>query len=323
MNIKNLGLRWGLPLLALILALAAARAIIQTKPEQELLPAKQTPASPSPSGVKTGVVAGAGVIQPSSELIAIAAPVPGLIKTIDIKVGDEVKRGQLLFAIDDREALAEVAARMAVLDVARRALDSAKVDSADKAASMKLYESIGDKRAMTEDELTRRRFAVQSANARISSAEASVRQGQAQVAQARTALDLRQVRAPIDGTVLQTKVRLGEFASASPLLEPLVTLGATQPLHVKVDIDESDINRADLRGAATVSPRGAANVAVQATFVRVEPLVVPKKSLTNSANERVDTRVLQVVYQLPDGAKGFFVGQQVDAFVPIANRVTQ
>jgi HlyD family secretion protein len=115
--------------------------------------------------------------------------------------------------------------------------------------------------------------------------------------------------------VLQVKLRAGEFAPAMQLSEPLITLGVVQPLHVKIDIDEADIPRADLRSTASVSPRGASGVRVAASFVRVEPLVVPKRSLTNAANERVDTRVLQVVYALPDNAQGFFVGQQVDAFI--------
>ena len=66
-------------------------------------------------------------------------------------------------------------------------------------------------------------------------------------------------------------------------------------------------------------PRGAAQRVVQASFVRAEPLVVPKRSLPNSAAERVDVRVLQVIYELPPGATGengiFRVGQQVDAFI--------
>ena len=45
------------------------------------------------------------------------------------------------------------------------------------------------------------------------------------------------------------------------------------------------------------------------------PSDTPKRSLTNAVSERVDTRVLQVVYALPAEAKGFYPGQQVDAFV--------
>jgi len=71
-----------------------------------------------------------------------------------------------------------------------------------------------------------------------------------------------------------------------------------------------------LGAAAIVSPRGAASEQVEAKFVRAEPLVVPKTSLTNSASERVDVRVLQVLYELPETDGLFRVGQQIDAFIP-------
>lgn len=42
---------------------------------------------------------------------------------------------------------------------------------------------------------------------------------------------------------------------------------------------------------------------------------MPKRQLTNSAAERVDVRVLQIIYALPEN-DAFRVGQQVDAFIP-------
>jgi hypothetical protein len=95
-----------------------------------------------------------------------------------------------------------------------------------------------------------------------------------------------------------------------------MVLGETVPLHIRIDIDESEIGRAQIGAPATISPRGDAARRVRATYVRTEPLVIPKRSLTNSGNERVDVRVLQLVYALPQEAEGFFVGQQVDAFIP-------
>jgi hypothetical protein len=74
------------------------------------------------------------------------------------------------------------------------------------------------------------------------------------------------------------------------------------------------------RAPAIVSPRGAAERQVTARFVRAEPLVVPKRSLTNSAAERVDVRVMQIIYALPPGGDLFRVGQQVDAFIPAKPR---
>jgi hypothetical protein len=49
--------------------------------------------------------------------------------------------------------------------------------------------------------------------------------------------------------------------------------------------------------------------------VRFEPFVVPKKSLTGDSTERVDTRVLQVIYQIENGNLPLFVGQQMDVFI--------
>ena len=50
-------------------------------------------------------------------------------------------------------------------------------------------------------------------------------------------------------------------------------------------------------------------------FVRIEPYVIPKKSLTGDNTERVDTRVLQVIYAVDAADKRLFVGQQVDVFI--------
>jgi hypothetical protein len=82
------------------------------------------------------------------------------------------------------------------------------------------------------------------------------------------------------------------------------------PTLMKVDIPRFQLGR-----PAVVSPRGAAAMQIPATFVRVEPLVIPKKSLTGASTDRVDTRVLQVIYAISDHLSGLYPGQQVDLFI--------
>ncbi|MCO7089444.1 hypothetical protein, partial [Pseudomonas aeruginosa] len=98
--------------------------------------------------------------------------------------------------------------------------------------------------------------------------------------------------------------------------EPLMTMGVTDPLHVRIDVDENEIARVALGRPAIVSPKGSAGRRMRARFVRAEPLIVPKRSLTNASTERVDIRVLQLIYALPANDGAFFVGQQVDGFIP-------
>jgi len=50
--------------------------------------------------------------------------------------------------------------------------------------------------------------------------------------------------------------------------------------------------------------------------VRIEPFVVPKRSLTGAPTERVDTRVLQVIFKFAhDPARPVYVGQQMDLYI--------
>jgi multidrug resistance efflux pump len=149
-------------------------------------------------------------------------------------------------------------------------------------------------------------------------ARAQVAQAQAQIEQTQTDLDRALVRAPVDGRVLQVNVRPGEYVGTPPS-QALVVLGSVAKLHVRVDIDEHDIPRAYRYFkdgvAAYASPRGDPSQKFPINFVRVEPYVIPKKSLTGDNTERVDTRVLQVIYQVADDEPGLFVGMQVDVFL--------
>jgi hypothetical protein len=61
--------------------------------------------------------------------------------------------------------------------------------------------------------------------------------------------------------------------------------------------------------------RGNRELRFPLTFVRVEPYVLPKRSLTGERTERIDTRVLEVIYSFDPDNKPVFIGQQVDVFV--------
>jgi multidrug resistance efflux pump len=152
----------------------------------------------------------------------------------------------------------------------------------------------------------------------ITIARANVDLAKAQNEQTKTDLDRALVRAPVEGNVLQVNVRPGEYVGTPPS-QALVMLGSVARLHVRVDIDEHDIPRAYRYFCpgvpAYASPRGDPKLRVPLNFVRVEPYVIPKKSLTGDNTERVDTRVLQVIYQLDKDEPALYVGMQVDVFL--------
>lgn len=149
----------------------------------------------------------------------------------------------------------------------------------------------------------------------IAVAQAAVAQAQAQVEAVRTNLDRLVVRSTINGRVLNSDVHPGEYVGAPPG-GVLMVVGDVDVLHVRVDIDEQDIPRFVPGAPAQAVLRGRNDLTYPLEFVRVQPYVIPKQSLTGDNRERVDTRVLQAIYALrpPEGAP-IYVGQQVDVFI--------
>jgi hypothetical protein len=92
-------------------------------------------------------------------------------------------------------------------------------------------------------------------------------------------------------------------------------LGVTSPLHIRVEIDESDIPRFQSQANAYASVRGRPEVKVALDFVRMEPYVIPKKTLNGGVSERVDTRVLQIIYSVLPTQIEAITGQQVDVYI--------
>lgn len=117
--------------------------------------------------------------------------------------------------------------------------------------------------------------------------------------------------------VLQVNVRPGE-AVDTMAGRSLIVLGDVRQKRVRVDIDEHDVPRFQPESRASGKVRGDSQTEYPLRFVRVEPYIIPKRSLTGDNTERVDTRVLQVIYEIEKGTENVFVGQQMDVFVEAA-----
>ncbi len=74
------------------------------------------------------------------------------------------------------------------------------------------------------------------------------------------------------------------------------------------------------KGADAIATlKGRPNIRFPLKFVYVEPYVIPKQSLTGNNSERVDQRVLQVIYELPeDRPLDVYIGQQMDVYMKAA-----
>ena len=341
--------KFGLPLVALVALIFGGVSVWKWRSVKTAT----TPPSAPPVAAFQHTVGAVGLVEPSSENIAISTPVPGLVMHVHVKAGEHVKAGQKLFSLDDRDLRAELEVRRTALEVANRKLAKlaqspraeevppaearvreAEAAMADAAVQQKLIESVTDRRAIREEDLQRRRLAAKAAAAKLDEANAALSllksgswEPEKQIARAEIELEKANVQrletdierltvcAPIAGEILQLNVRAGEYAQSGPLAKPLIVMGDTSVLHVRTDVDENEAWRVSANAPAQAAERGNSSLKVQLEFVRFEPYVVPKKSLTGDSTERVDTRVLQVLYRFKDTNIPVRVGQQMDVFI--------
>jgi multidrug resistance efflux pump len=341
--------KYVLPILAAALFAFALFFVVRGQAARPPLPPPAEPAR-TPFG---NTVAGAGLVEAQTENISIGSALPGVVTQVDVKVGRKVKAGDPLFRLDDRQLRAELKAREAALASAvaqlkrldemprKEELPAKEAQVREAQANLTSLEDQARRaqqmagRAISDEEVVSRQQAARAAREQLARAKAdydllkagawepdkvvaaaAVEQARAQVEQTKTDLDRLVVRALVDGEVLQVNVRPGEYVGTPPG-QALIVLGNVHTLHVRVDIDEHDVPRFRPGAAARGALRGDPGHEFPLRFVRVEPYVIPKKSLTGDNTERVDTRVLQVIYAV-DGVseeRPLYVGQQMDVFI--------
>jgi HlyD family secretion protein len=351
-------IKFGVPLLAAIALGFGASTTMLLKPTDALVPPVSQPPASSLTGsvvAGLGVVEPTGesvfVATPLAGVVHQVHVVTGqAVKLGDplFSLDDRELRAELAIkeaAIEEQRAdldrlrrgtrpedlppaRARVAAAQADFERAR--------DASDRAARL------SQDGAMSAEEVTARSFAMQSAAADLEQMRAELarleaggwelevavaerRLASAIAQRARVLLDIERlvVTAPADGVVLRCNVRVGEYASPTPANEAsraLTTLGKSGPLRVRVQVDEEDASRVEAGQPAEGILRGRVRENLRLRFLRIEPNVVPKVNLTGGTTERVDTRVLMVIYEVEPSATPVYVGQQVDVFIQASER---
>ena len=267
-------------------------------------------------------LAATGIIEAARENVRIGAPKSGLVQKVFVGIGDRVKTGDPLLLLDNRETEARLATTRAQLAALKAALAYDEVQLADARDQFVRVQKLERSRIATEDDFKRREFAMQAMEARVAKTRADIAAAQSQVEQTQIELAVLSVRAPRDGTVLQLNTRAGEFANTLSA-ESLLILGDVDRFQIRADVDEQNAPLVEAQQPAVAFLKGDTKRKMTLRFVRIDPFVIPKRSLTGDSAERVDTRVLQIIFELDRPEFPIYVGQQVDVFIQRGNRTAE
>lgn len=301
-------------ILAAALGVFAIFNVARLQAEREIPPSSDPPLPPAPKPYAQSVSA-TGILEALSENVAIGVPSPGLVSEVKVKVNDRVKTGDVLFRIDDRDLRAQELSLRGKIEVARAKISVTEAQLEKTKSQLGRLSSVTDERAVSKDDLENRKQDVAVASAQVVSAKAELAAAESELKSNALLTDRLTVRSPRDGSVIQVNIRAGEYAATSPK-NPAMIVGETDRLQVRADVDEQNASRVRPGQKGQASLKGDPSVKFPLEFVRVEPYVIPKVSLTGAGTERVDTRVLQVIFSLkrPENPP-IYVGQQVDVFI--------
>jgi HlyD family secretion protein len=350
--------KWILPTLALgLLVYAFVQALYMQRREPMLPPPVSPSLTPFGNTVAGAGMIEPNTEASGKGMIEVGSQVAGVVTAVRVRIGQTVKAGDLLFELDKRQAEAELRVRQAAVSYSQAQLrqlelqpriETVRPMEAQVAVAEATERQTSDvvsrdarvtTGVITEEDRVAHQEAWQLARAQLQFAKANlgllkagawdpdkaiaranVEQAQAQVDQAKTNLELLSVRAPANGTILQVNVRTGEYVTTFGG-QSLIAMGNLDPLNVRVNVDEEDLPRLKLNAPARAKIRGdAKQEEIPLTFVRLEPVIVPKTSLTGANTERVDTRVVQLIYAIDSKNKlaqenKVLVGQLVDVFI--------
>src|SRR5258708_7372618 len=181
-----------LPIIAIVVAIVAAVAVAAMQPRR-----KQTnPPAPPPASEFRHTVAAVGLIESSSENIRIGSHLSGIVDEVLVRAGDNVAAGAPLFRLDTRNLRAMLVDANAAIDVNRSGVGVAEATLADTKEQLDLVLAVIDKRAVSEDDVQRRRHAVATAEARLAQARAAVKASEAERDRVQVEIDRSTVRSP-------------------------------------------------------------------------------------------------------------------------------
>ena len=292
-----------LAVIGVLFGVATAYVLGIQKPPQ---PPAFTPAS---NPYKHGIYANGIVesVQDSGENINVYPDVSGTVSAIYVADGQHVSVGDRLFQIEDsvqrgvvEQQLAQANLAQTQIKVAQATLKNLREQYDKQAASARL-----DPRSVSKDMLDSARNSAAIAQASLEAAEKQFIAATKAYEAARALLDKYLVRAMSEGTILAINSAVGSYASPqgifgtyTQVFGPVVRMGKIKNgLQVRCYLDEILIER--LPRTATMNATmfiHASTTPIALKYIRLQPNVIPKIQLSNERTERVDLRVLPVIF---------------------------
>lgn len=232
--------RWLIPLALAALLGAAAWMILGNRSGDDAAAYRTAPVE---RGEIRTAISATGTLS-ATATVDVGTQVSGTLQSVDVDYNDSVTQGQVIARLDPSTLQARLDQASAALSTARAGLSEAQASARNAEADYTRKAELVARQLVSRTDADLSLAARDQARARVVSAQAQVRQQQANVDSARLDLEKSVIRSPVDGVILQRAVEPGQTVAASlqtPVLFKIA--GDLRQMEIVLAIDEADIGQ--------------------------------------------------------------------------------
>lgn len=179
----------------------------------------------------------------ATELIDVGAQVSGQIKKLYVKLGDQIKKGDMIASIDSSTQQNSIDNKEAQLAIYKAQLESAKVALNIAKTQFDREKALFAKNATSKQEFESAKNTYSANSAKIKELEAQIKQTNIELSTAKINLGYTKITAPRDGTVVSVQVEEGQTVNANQTTPTIVNIADLSHVKMKMQIAEGDITK--------------------------------------------------------------------------------
>ncbi|EHL91421.1 efflux transporter, RND family, MFP subunit [Campylobacter sp. 10_1_50] len=179
----------------------------------------------------------------ATELIDVGAQVSGQIKKLYVKLGDQVKKGDMIASIDSSTQQNSIDNKEAQLAIYKAQLESTKVALNIAKTQFDRENALFSKNATSKQEFESAKNTYSANSAKIKELEAQIKQTNIELSTAKINLGYTKITAPRDGTVVSVQVEEGQTVNANQTTPTIVNIADLSHVKMKMQIAEGDITK--------------------------------------------------------------------------------
>jgi HlyD family secretion protein len=272
-------------------------------------------------------VIGIANVEPLQRILTLTPEATGIVKKINVEINQKVKKGDILFVLDNttetaqlHQAQSKLATQISVIEKNNASLKTAETNVANAKINVDRSQNLFASNAVTKKQLEDEQLNYETKKLQLESTKTDVQQAQRRLAELKsdveyyqTILDKKTIKAPLNGTILSVDTKLGANVTTSTALSDFAPEG---PAMAITEIDELFADEVKVGQPAYVRAQGDTIVLATGKVILAAPYLRKKSLFSDKADNLEDRRVREVRVQL-DSSETLLIGSRVECIIEL------